>query len=85
MNLGAEFMPPLDEGDLLYMPPALPGISVGKAAELLQQTERMIKSVPEVASMFGKAGGPKRRSIRRRSKCSRPSSRSSRANSGVPG
>ena len=55
-RLGAEFMPPLDEGDLLYMPSALPGISIGKAAELLQQTDRMIKSVPEVASVFGKAG-----------------------------
>jgi Cu(I)/Ag(I) efflux system membrane protein CusA/SilA len=55
-RLGAEFLPPLDEGDLLYMPSALPGISAGKAAELLQQTDRMIKSVPEVASVFGKAG-----------------------------
>jgi Cu(I)/Ag(I) efflux system membrane protein CusA/SilA len=49
-------MPPLDEGDLLYMPTALPGLSVGKAAELLQQTDRMIKTVPEVARVFGKAG-----------------------------
>ena len=49
-------MPPLDEGDLLYMPSALPGISVSKAAELLQQTDRLIKTVPEVASVFGKAG-----------------------------
>lgn len=55
-RLGGEFMPPLDEGDLLYMPTALPGLSVGKAAELLQQTDRMIKSVPEVARVFGKAG-----------------------------
>ncbi|HYL90652.1 MAG TPA: efflux RND transporter permease subunit [Burkholderiales bacterium] len=55
-RLGGEFMPPLDEGDLLYMPSALPGISAGKAAELLQQTNRIIKSVPEVASVFGKAG-----------------------------
>ena len=55
-QLGGEFMPPLDEGDLLYMPSALPGISVGKAAELLQQTDRLIKSVPEVARVFGKAG-----------------------------
>jgi len=55
-RLGAEFMPPLDEGDLLYMPSALPGISAGKVAEVLQQTDRMIKSVPEVASVFGKAG-----------------------------
>src|SRR5437773_702929 len=56
MRLGGEFMPPLDEGDLLYMPSALPGISAGKAAELLQQTNRLIKTVPEVASVFGKAG-----------------------------
>lgn len=55
-RLGGEFLPPLDEGDLLYMPSALPGISVAKAAELLQQTDRMIKTVPEVLSVFGKAG-----------------------------
>ena len=55
-RLGGEFMPPLDEGDLLYMPSALPGIATGKAAELLQQTDRMIKTVPEVQSVFGKAG-----------------------------
>jgi Cu(I)/Ag(I) efflux system membrane protein CusA/SilA len=55
-HLGGEFLPPLDEGDLLYMPSALPGISAHKASELLQQTDRMIKSVPEVAHVFGKAG-----------------------------
>jgi Cu(I)/Ag(I) efflux system membrane protein CusA/SilA len=55
-RVGGEFMPPLDEGDLLYMPTALPGLSAGKAAELLQQTDRLIHSVPEVASVFGKAG-----------------------------
>jgi len=55
-RLGSEFMPPLDEGDLLYMPSAFPGISAAKAAELLQQTDRLIKTVPEVASAFGKAG-----------------------------
>ena len=55
-HIGGEFMPPLDEGDLLYMPSALPGISGGKAAELLQQTNRLIKTVPEVARVFGKAG-----------------------------
>ncbi|TMH11473.1 MAG: efflux RND transporter permease subunit, partial [Betaproteobacteria bacterium] len=54
-RLGGEFMPPLDEGDLLYMPSALPGLSAGKASELLQQTDRLIKTVPEVASVFGKA------------------------------
>ncbi len=55
-QLGGEFMPPLDEGDLLYMPSALPGLSVSKAAQLLQQTDRLIKTVPEVARVFGKAG-----------------------------
>jgi len=55
-KLGGEFMPPLDEGDLLYMPSALPGISVSKAAELLQQTDRLIRTVPEVQRVFGKAG-----------------------------
>ncbi len=55
-RLGAEFIPPLDEGDLLYMPTALPGLSAAKAAELLQLTNRMIRSVPEVATAFGKAG-----------------------------
>jgi Cu(I)/Ag(I) efflux system membrane protein CusA/SilA len=56
MRLGGEFLPPLDEGDLLYMPSALPGLSAQKAGELLQATNRMIKSVPEVERVFGKAG-----------------------------
>ncbi len=55
-RLGSEFMPPLDEGDLLYMPSTLPGISVREASRLLQQTDRLIKTVPEVESVFGKAG-----------------------------
>ena len=55
-HIGGEFMPRLDEGDLLYMPSALPGLSTGKAAELLQQTDRLIKTVPEVVSVYGKAG-----------------------------
>ncbi len=55
-RLGGEFMPPLDEGDVLYMPSALPGLSAGKVSELLQQTDRLIKTVPEVQSVFGKAG-----------------------------
>ncbi|WP_454906638.1 efflux RND transporter permease subunit [Variovorax gossypii] len=55
-HIGGEFMPRLDEGDLLYMPSALPGLSAGKAGELLQQTDRLIKTVPEVASVYGKAG-----------------------------
>jgi Cu(I)/Ag(I) efflux system membrane protein CusA/SilA len=55
-RLGSEFMPPMDEGTLLYMPTALPGLSAGKAAQLLQLTDRMIKTVPEVDHVFGKAG-----------------------------
>ena len=55
-RLGSEFMPPLDEGDILYMPSALPGISIGKIAQVMQQTDRLIKTVPEVATVFGKAG-----------------------------
>ena len=55
-HIGGEFMPKLDEGDLLYTPTALPGLSAGKAAELLQQTDRLIRTVPEVASVYGKAG-----------------------------
>ena len=55
-RLGSEFMPPLAEGDLLYMPTALPGLSAGKAAEILQQTDRLIKTFPEVQRVFGKIG-----------------------------
>ncbi len=55
-RLGSEFMPPLDEGDLLYMPSTLPGISAREAGRLLQQTDRLIKTVPEVETVFGKAG-----------------------------
>ncbi len=56
MRVGGEFMPALDEGDLLFMPSALPGLSTSKATALLQQTDRMIRTVPEVAHVFGKAG-----------------------------
>ena len=55
-KLGSEFMPPLYEGDLLYMPTTLPGISITKAKELLQQTDKIIKTFPEVKSVFGKIG-----------------------------
>jgi len=55
-KLGGEFMPAIAEGDLLYMPTALPGLSASKASELLQVTNRMIRTVPEVKSVFGKAG-----------------------------
>lgn len=55
-KLGSEFMPPMEEGDLLYMPTALPGLSASKAAEILQLTDRLIKTVPEVKTVFGKSG-----------------------------
>ena len=55
-RLGSEFMPPLDEGDLLYMPTALPGLAVGKGAQILQQTDRILKTFPEVQRVFGKMG-----------------------------
>ncbi len=55
-QLGAEFMPAMEEGDLLYMPTALPGLSAGEAGQLLQVTDRIIKTVPEVKTVFGKAG-----------------------------
>ena len=55
-RLGGEFLPQFDEGDVLYMPTALPGLSADKAAQLLQQTDRLLKTVPEVARVFGKAG-----------------------------
>ena len=55
-RLGGEFMPMMDEGDLLYMPTALPGLSAAEASDLLQVTDRLIRTVPEVESVFGKAG-----------------------------
>ncbi|RPG47007.1 MAG: efflux RND transporter permease subunit [Gammaproteobacteria bacterium TMED134] len=55
-KMGSEFIPPLDEGDLMYMPTTYPGLSVGKAREILQQTDRLISTVPEVESVFGKVG-----------------------------
>ena len=56
LQLGSEFMPPLWEGDMLYMPTTLPGISITKARELLQQTDKIIKTFPEVENVFGKVG-----------------------------
>jgi Cu(I)/Ag(I) efflux system membrane protein CusA/SilA len=55
-GLGSEFMPELEEGDLMYMPTTLPGVSAGKAQEILQQTDRLIKTFPEVETVFGKIG-----------------------------
>lgn len=56
LRLGSEFMPPLWEGDLLYMPTTLPGVSITKAREILQQTDKIIKTFPEVQNVFGKIG-----------------------------
>ncbi|MEN8635004.1 efflux RND transporter permease subunit [Pseudoalteromonas distincta] len=55
-KVGSEFIPPLDEGDLMYMPTTYPGLSVGKAREILQQTDKLIATVPEVKTVFGKVG-----------------------------
>ncbi len=55
-RIGSEFIPPLDEGDLMYMPTTYPGISIGKAREVLQQTDKLIRTVPEVLTVFGKVG-----------------------------
>jgi len=55
-KIGSEFIPPLDEGDLMYMPTTYPGISIGKARELIQQTDKLIYTVPEVKTVFGKMG-----------------------------
>jgi len=55
-KIGSEFMPPLDEGDILYMPTTFPGLSITKAKELVQQTDKILKTFPEVQSVFGKAG-----------------------------
>jgi Cu(I)/Ag(I) efflux system membrane protein CusA/SilA len=55
-KIGSEFIPPLDEGDLMYMPTTYPGISIGKAREILQQTDKLIRTVPEVETVFGKVG-----------------------------
>ncbi|GAB3291508.1 efflux RND transporter permease subunit [Parahaliea aestuarii] len=55
-HIGSEFIPPLDEGDLMYMPTTYPGISIGEARRLLQHTDKLIRTVPEVATVFGKIG-----------------------------
>ncbi len=82
-QLGSEFMPDLNEGTLMYMPTTLPGLSVTKAGELLATQDRIIKSFPEVASVYGKAGRPRRRPTPRPPRCSRPSSTSSRKRNGA--
>ncbi|AOE49851.1 efflux RND transporter permease subunit [Kangiella sediminilitoris] len=55
-KIGTEFIPPLDEGDLMYMPTTYPGLSIGEAREILQKTDRLIKTIPEVKTVFGKIG-----------------------------
>jgi len=55
-KIGSEFIPPLDEGDLMYMPSTYPGVSIGKAREILQQTDKLIRTIPEVETVFGKIG-----------------------------
>ena len=68
-RLGSEFMPPLDEGDLLYMPTALPGLAVGKASEILQQTDRILKTFPGSAdACSARWAAPNPPPIRRRSR-----------------
>ncbi|WP_420589644.1 efflux RND transporter permease subunit [Bacterioplanoides sp.] len=55
-KIGSEFMPPLDEGDLMYMPTTYPGLSIGEARQILQQTDKLIRTLPEVKNVFGKIG-----------------------------
>ena len=55
-QVGGEFLPKINDGDLLYMPLTLPGVSLAEAAALLQTTDKLIKTVPEMASVFGKTG-----------------------------
>ena len=73
-QLGSEFMPNLDEGTLLYMPTTLPGISVTKAAELIQAQDQILRTFPEVASVYGKAGRAVTATDPAPPKCSRLSS-----------
>lgn len=67
MKLGSEFMPPLNEGTILYMPITLPGISVTEAGKYLQIQDKLLRTFPEVASVYGKIGNPKPPQTRRRS------------------
>lgn len=83
-QLGSEFMPVLNEGTLMYMPTTLPGLSVTKAAELMQTQDRIIKTFPEVLSVFGKAGRALTATDPRQLKCSKPSSSYDPRQSGAP-
>ena len=84
-QLGTEFMPNLNEGTLLYMPTTLPGLSVTKAAELLQMQDRIIRSFPKWSRSTARPAALRPRPIRRRPRCSRPSSTSNRRPNGGQG
>jgi len=79
-RLGSEFMPTLNEGTLMYMPVSVPGCRSPKRPELMQTSDRIIKSFPEVANVSARPAALRRRPIRRRSRCSRPSSPQPRTN-----
>jgi hypothetical protein len=81
--LGSEFMPPLNEGTILFMPTAVPGMSINEATRILQIQDRMLRQIPEVEPSLARPARPRRRRIPRRSRCSRPSSRSSRRANGA--
>jgi Cu(I)/Ag(I) efflux system membrane protein CusA/SilA len=83
-QVGGEFLPKINEGDLLYMPSTLPGVSPAEAAALLQTTDKLIKTVPEVASVLAKRVRPKRQRIPRRSKWWKPRFSSNLRISGGP-
>ena len=72
-RLGREFMPPLNEGTILFMPTAVPGMSIGEATRILQVQDRLLKAIPEVATVFGKAGGAETPTDPAPSRCSRRS------------
>ena len=84
LQLGSEFMPTLNEGTLFYMPTTLPGLSVTKAAELLQTQNKIIKTSPRSSWCVARPAAPRRRPIRRRPRCSRPSSISNPSRNGAP-
>jgi Cu/Ag efflux pump CusA/multidrug efflux pump subunit AcrA (membrane-fusion protein) len=90
LRLGSEFMPPLNEGDFLYMPTALPGMSVTEAQRILQAQDRVLMTFPEVARVFGKAGRADTRPIQHRSRwsrrrcCSNPNPNGARCRAGTP-
>jgi copper/silver efflux system protein len=70
-RLGSEFMPPLNEGTLLYMPTAVPGMSITEATKILQIQDRQLKKIPEAVTVFGKRARPKHRPIQHGCRCSK--------------